>query len=94
MYTKLVVESSDADTDIWLVDENGHPVQQAIGSLESHVLCGKYYVTFGLRSKQCCPINLSEEIAYTQAELERLGMCAVPKVLFPEDEGYVEYDIP
>lgn len=94
MYTKLVVESSDANTDIWLVDENGHPVQKAIGTLETHVLRGKYYITFGLRSKQCCSINLVENVAYTQSELEKIGTCAIPKVLFSEDENYVEYDIP
>ena len=94
MYYELTINATNAETDIWLVDENGHLVQKAIGSLSLHVLGGSYFVVFGLHSTACCSINLSKSVVLSQAELEILGTRPKPAIKFPGDEGYIEYDVP
>ena len=94
MYYELTIEATRTETDIWLVDENGHHVQNGTGTLNSSVLGGRYFVVFGLDSDRCCPIDLDGCFEFSQVELEGLGMCSKPTIRFPGDIGYVEYDTP
>lgn len=94
MYYELTINATEPETEIWLVDENGHPVQKGTGSLSTHVLGGKYFIEFGLGSGRCCLINLNKETIITQALLEASGTYPRPTIRFPGDEGYIEYDFP
>jgi hypothetical protein len=94
MYYELIVNATDAESDIWLVDENGHPVQKATGTLNTRVLSGKYFIEFWLESKRCYSIELEKNIVVSQLQLESLGTCSRPTVRFPGDKSYVENDIP
>ena len=91
MYYELTINAAEPETEIWLIDENGHPVQKGIGTLSTHVLGGTYFIAFGLKARRCCSISLDTSVLTSQAELEASGTCPRPTVRFPGDEGYVEY---
>ena len=70
MYYELTINAAEPETEIWLIDENGHPVQKGIGTLSTHVLGGTYFIAFGLKARRCCSISLDTSVLTSQAELE------------------------
>ncbi|MFH5885901.1 hypothetical protein ACG2F4_16455 [Halalkalibaculum sp. DA3122] len=78
-YYQLKIHGSSSDVEIWIGDNKGHPVQKAIGMLNTSLLAGKYTVEFGLGT-QCYPINLSQNLQLTQSEIEAGPTCERPKI--------------
>jgi len=92
MYHELTIDATSSETQILLIDPNGHPAEQGTGSISTSVPAGSYYVAFGLRSGRCCAIQVDKDLRISQAELEASGTCSRPPVRFPGDDDYVEYD--
>ncbi|MEO8585033.1 MAG: hypothetical protein ABI584_02630 [Acidobacteriota bacterium] len=83
-YFKLVIVASAPDTEIWLIDDGGHPVQKASGELNTDLLLGDYVVEFGLGT-QTYPVPLHRSRRLTQARLEAGPTC--PKPIIKLDAG-------
>ena len=80
-YFDLTIVADSQATDIWLVDEDGHPVQKGSGTLRTSLLGGAYYVEFGLRSAPYL-IQLSEASEYLQRDLAAGPTSDRPKLKF------------
>lgn len=76
-YRHLVIEASSPETDIWLGDDEGHLVQKAAGTLDTHVLEGDYTVEFGLGTTTY-PIHLKGDIRYTEVQIRKGPSCPRP----------------
>ena len=72
---KLVIVASSSATEIWLGDDAGHLVQNAVGALRSNLLPGDYVVACGLGTSPY-PIHLTQASRDTQTELEPGPTCA------------------
>jgi hypothetical protein len=71
IYHQLVVVA-DAKTVIWLVDDCWHPVQRAVGMVETSILHGRYFVELGAAGPDgvAYPVELFSDLRLTQAMLE------------------------
>jgi hypothetical protein len=63
---------ADPATQIWLIDDSWHPVQRAVGTLETSVLHGRYFIEFGPPGPHgvAYPIELVSDLRLTQEVLE------------------------
>jgi hypothetical protein len=70
-YHRLIV-AADPQTVIWLVDDDWHPVQKAVGTLDTNVLHGRYYIELGPTGPAgvAYPIELFSDLHLTQKALE------------------------
>jgi len=82
VYYKLVIVAASSATEIWLGDDAGHLVQQAVGELRTSLLPGDYGVECGLGTSPY-PIHLTQASRYTQTELEAGPTCSRPIPQFP-----------
>ena len=84
IYHRLEVVA-DPKTLIWLVDDCWHPVQKAIGTLETSVLHGRYFIELGEAGPNgvAYPIELFSDLRVTQDLLEAGPACVrqPPKLL-------------
>ena len=84
LYHRLVVIAKPK-TAIWLVDDCWHLVQKEVGTLDTSVLPGRYFIELGKpRLKGIAyPIDLSGDLHLTQVELEVRATCPrqAPKLL-------------
>jgi hypothetical protein len=84
VYHQLVVVA-DPNTVIRLVDDSWHPVQRAIGTLDTSVLCGRYFIELGAPGPEgsAYPIELFSDLRLTQNALEAGAACQrqLPKLL-------------
>jgi hypothetical protein len=84
LYHRLVV-AADPKTIIWLVDDIWHPVQKAIGRLDTSVERGPYFIELGATGLKgiAYPIELFDDLRLTQNELEAGPACRrqPPKLL-------------
>ena len=75
----------DPKTVSWLVDDCWHPVQRAIGTLDTSVLHGRYFIELGETGPDgiAYPIELFGDLRLTQALLEDSPACRCqpPKLL-------------
>jgi hypothetical protein len=76
VYHQLVVVT-DPKTDIWLVDDCWHPVQKAIGTLDTIVRHGRYFIELGAAGLDgvAYPIELFDDLRLTQYLLEDGPAC-------------------
>jgi hypothetical protein len=76
VYHRLVV-AADPNTVIWLVDDAWHPVQRAVGMLDTSVLPGRYFVELGDAGLQgaAYSVELFSGLRLTQAMLEAGPVC-------------------
>jgi hypothetical protein len=76
VYHRLVVEA-DPQTVIWLVDDNWHPVQSAVGTLDTSVLRGRYFIELGETGLRgvAFPIELFSDLRLTQDALQAGPAC-------------------
>jgi hypothetical protein len=76
VYHRLVVEA-DPKTVIWLVDDSWHPVQRAVGTLDTRVLHGRYFVELEAAGPDgiAYPVELFGDLRLTQAMLEAGPAC-------------------
>lgn len=81
VYHDLRIEASEATTEIWLGDSEGHFVKKAVGALGTSLLPGQYVVEFGLGTTTY-PIVLTEAQRWTEAELRAGPCCLRPTVRF------------
>jgi hypothetical protein len=65
-YKSLVITADDPATDLWLSDNEGNLVQKEIGIMDTSVLPGFYFISFGLKSEKR-PITLSQDMKITQS---------------------------
>jgi hypothetical protein len=83
VYHQLVVVA-DPKTVIWLVDDIWHPVQKAIGTLDTSVLHGRYFIELN-ETGLAYPIELFGDLRLTQDQLEASAACLCqPPVLLDE----------
>jgi hypothetical protein len=84
VYHRLVVVA-DPKTVIWLVDDCWHPVQKAIGTLDTSVRHGRYFIELGATGPNgvAYPIELFSDLRLTQDMLEAGPVCRrqPPKLL-------------
>ena len=75
-YHRLLVVA-DPKTAIWLVDDCWHPVQKAIGTLDTSVLCGRYFIELSQAGPNgaAYPIELFGDLRLTQDELANVPAC-------------------
>jgi hypothetical protein len=83
-YHRLVFVA-DSETVIWLVDDSWHLVQKAVGTLDTRVLPGRYYIELG-ESGICgvaYPVELTSDLHLTMDMLEAGPVCEreAPKLL-------------
>ena len=86
VYHRLVVVAKPKVV-IWLVDDAWHPVQQAIGTLDTSILHGRYFIELGATGPAgvAYPIELFSDLRLTQAELEAGPACQrQPPVMLDE----------
>jgi hypothetical protein len=86
VYHRLVV-AADPKTVIWLVDDSWHPVQRAVGMLDTSVLHGRYFIELGPAGPDglAYPVELFSDLRLTQAMLETGPACQrQAPVLFDE----------
>ena len=71
VYHQLIVVA-DPKTEIWLVDDSWHPVQRAVGTLDTSVLHGRYLIELGAAGPRgvAYPVELFSDLRLTQAMLE------------------------
>lgn len=71
VYHRLVV-AANPGTVIWLVDDAWHPVQKAVGTLDTSVLAGHYFIELGEPGPKgvAYPVELFGDRRLTQAALE------------------------
>jgi hypothetical protein len=76
VYHRLVV-TTDPETTIWLVDDSWHPVQKAIGTLDTRILHGRYFIELGATGLDgvAYPIELFNDLRVTQDLLEAGPAC-------------------
>jgi hypothetical protein len=76
VYHRLQVVA-DPKTTIWLVDDCWHPVQKAVGTLDTSVLHGRYFVELGSTGLNgvAYPIELFSDLRLTQDLLEAGPAC-------------------
>lgn len=81
VYHRLVV-LADPNTVIWLVDDCWHPVQKAIGALDTSVQHGRYFIELD-ETGFAYPIELFGDLRLTQNQLEASPacLCQPPKLL-------------
>ncbi|HEY7423484.1 MAG TPA: hypothetical protein VH682_04510 [Gemmataceae bacterium] len=84
VYHRLVVVA-DPKTVIWLVDDCWHPVQKGIGTLDTSVQHGRYFIELGETGPNgvAYPIELFGDLRLTQDQLEAGPPCLrqPPKLL-------------
>lgn len=84
VYHRLVVVA-DPETVIWLVDDIWHPVQKAIGTLDTRVIPGHYFIDFWDDGDRdiAYPIHLHSDLRLTKEMLEAGPTCKrqAPKLL-------------
>ncbi|HTU88482.1 MAG TPA: hypothetical protein VMF69_00145 [Gemmataceae bacterium] len=84
VYHRLVVVA-EPKAIIWLVDDYWHPVQKAIGTLDTSVLRGRYFIELGESGLNgvAYPIELFDDLRLTQDLLEAGPECLrqPPKLL-------------
>jgi hypothetical protein len=76
VYHRLVIEA-DPETVIWLVDDSWHLVEKAIGTLDTRVLPGRYYIEMdesGVRGV-AYPVELISDLHLTKDMLEAGPAC-------------------
>ncbi len=87
VYHRLVVVA-EPKTAIWLVDDCWHLVQRAVGTLDTSVLPGRYYLELGESGPGgvAYPVDLFSDLRLTQAGLEAGPSCKrqPPKLLEEE----------
>lgn len=87
VYHRLVVVA-DPKTVIWLVDDCWHPVQRAIGTLDTRVLQGRYFLELGQSGPTgvAYPVELLTDLRLTRDVLEARPSCQrqPPKLLEEE----------
>jgi hypothetical protein len=87
VYHRLIVVAH-SKTVVWLVDDSWHPVEKAIGTLDTSVLRGRYFIELGATGPNgvAYPIELFSDVSVTQDVLEAGPACQrqPPKLL--EDE--------
>jgi hypothetical protein len=85
-YHRLVVVT-DPKTVIWLVDDSWHPVQKAVGTLDTRVLGGHYFIELGETGPQglAYPIELFGDLNLTQKTLETGPVCQRQPPQFQDD---------
>ncbi len=66
VYHRLIVVA-DPKTVIWLVDDAWHPVQRAVGTLDTSVLHGHYFVELGAAGPHgvAYPVELFSDLRLT-----------------------------
>ena len=71
VYHRLIVVA-DPKTEIWLVDDSWHAVQRAVGTLDTSVLHGRYFIELGAAGPRAVayPVELSGDLRLTPAMLE------------------------
>ncbi len=76
VYHRLVVVA-DPNAEIWLVDDSWHPVQKAVGRLDTSVLHGRYFIELGAGGLRgiAYPVELFSDLQLTQAVLEAGPAC-------------------
>ena len=84
VYHRLIVVA-DRVTVIWLVDDLWHPVQKAVGTLDTSVLHGRYFIELGEPGPKgvAYPVELFGDLRLTQDALEAGPSCQrqPPKLL-------------
>ena len=84
VYHRLVVVA-DPNTVIWLVDDYWHPVQKTVGTLDTSVLHGRYFIELGAAGTDgvAYPIELFNDLQLTQEVIEAGPACQrqPPKLL-------------
>jgi hypothetical protein len=86
VYHQLVVVA-DPEAVIWLVDDFWHPVQKAIGTLDTRVLRGHYFIEMGdggLRGV-AYPVELISDLHLTKDVLEAGPTCERQAPMLLED---------
>lgn len=76
VYRRLTIVA-DPNTVIWLVDDCWHPVQKAIGTLDTSVLHGRYFIELGETGLNgvAYPLELFGDLRLTQESLEAGPAC-------------------
>lgn len=76
VYHRLVVVA-DPETVVWLVDDSWHPVQKAIGTLDTRVLPGRYFIELGASDLRgvAYPIELLSDVRLAKDALEAGPAC-------------------
>lgn len=77
VYHALTIVALTPRTEIWLGDDRGHFVQKEVGTLRTHLLPGRYVVSFGLKAPTY-PINLGKSIRTSQRRLQAGPTCPRP----------------
>jgi hypothetical protein len=78
---------ADPNTMIWLVDDAWHPVQRAVGTLDTTVLHGRYFVELGVAGPHgvAYPVELFGDLRLTQVMLEVGPACQRQFPAFSEE---------
>jgi len=86
VYHRLVVVA-DPETAIWLVDGSWHPVQKAIGTLDTRVLRGHYFVEVdnGGIHGVAYPVELISDLHLTKDMLEAGPTCERQAPMFLDE---------
>ena len=76
VYHRLVVVA-DPETAVWLVDDSWHPVQKGVGTLDTRVLPGRYFLELGASGLPgvAYPIELFSDVHLTKDVLEAGAAC-------------------
>jgi hypothetical protein len=76
VYHRLVVVGNP-QTVIWLVDDSWHPVQKAIGTLDTRVLHGQYFIELNETDSRhvAYPIELFGDLRLDQETLKAGPAC-------------------
>ena len=87
VYHRLVVVA-DPGTDIWLVDDCWHLVQQAVGTLDTSALQGSYFLQIGESGPQSLayPIELLSDLQLTKKDLDAGPKCDRQPPVFPDEQ--------
>jgi hypothetical protein len=86
VYHRLVVVA-DPGTVIWLVDDRWHPVQKAIGTLDTNVRRGRYFLELGEAGLTgvAYPLELFHDLRVTSEVLEAWPACRRQAPVLHED---------
>jgi len=80
-YIDLTIAATSPTTDMWLLDTDGHLVQQEAGELRTSLLPGEYVVEFKLGTTTY-PVSLHKPAELNESEITSGSSCPRPRVRF------------
>ena len=94
IHFSLIVTATDKNTDIWLVDENGYPVQKSTDTLATSVCAGTYLLTIRPKLTWLFENYASKTFSVHPARTRSTSRYSTAKVLFPSDGSYQPLKVP